>query len=384
MASPLPPRPHLDWLRKTAKQRLDDLRRREASARLADAQLAVAREYGFPSWRALKAHVDSLWSTPADLSDEQVARFLQLVGTGRLDETRAMLTAAPALVHAVGPHPFWGGRPQALHVAIERGRQDIVDVLLERGADVNGRNDTYDGWSPLMLAASRPSLAAALVRRGAHVGLPEALLLADDARMDEMLAQGGLPDPAPSGASWLAFARTPHAVDVLLARGARPDAPDRWGATPIDALSRLGERGAALLRHLASRGTRPTLVALARLGDVDALARAAAPDAAQVIADAVLWAAVDGSQIDTVRWLLARGACPDARTGPPSRHTALHAAAWNGDLPVVILLVESGADLNARDDEYDSTPLGWAETSIEVTGKPGCAAVVEYLRAISS
>lgn len=49
-----------------------------------------------------------------------------------------------------------------------------------------------------------------------------------------------------------------------------------------------------------------------------------------------------------------------------------------------MLLVESGADVHARDDEYDSTPLGWAETSIEVTGTPGCPAAVEYLRAISS
>jgi ankyrin repeat protein len=233
-----------------------------------------------------------------------------------------------------------------------------------------------------MLAASRPSLATALIRRGARVGLPEALLLADDARLDALLAVKSLPNPAPGGGSWLAFARTPHAVDALLEHGARPDAPDRWGATPIDALSRLGERGAALLGHLASRGTRPTLVALARLGDVDALARAAARDSTQVIADEVLWAASDGSQTETVRWLLERGARPDARTGPPSRHTALHAAAWNGNLPLVTLLVESGADVHARDDEHHSTPLGWAETSIEVTGKPGCSAVVEYLRAL--
>jgi hypothetical protein len=56
--SALPARPSLEHLRKKAKQRLVKLRASGASARLADAQLLVAREYGFPSWRALKAAVE--------------------------------------------------------------------------------------------------------------------------------------------------------------------------------------------------------------------------------------------------------------------------------------------------------------------------------------
>ncbi|HET9855632.1 MAG TPA: hypothetical protein VFR53_11290, partial [Methylomirabilota bacterium] len=43
---------------KLAKDRLPDLRRANAGARLADAQLAVAREHGFTSWRALRARLD--------------------------------------------------------------------------------------------------------------------------------------------------------------------------------------------------------------------------------------------------------------------------------------------------------------------------------------
>ncbi|HEX6864364.1 MAG TPA: ankyrin repeat domain-containing protein, partial [Thermoanaerobaculia bacterium] len=58
--SPLPDSPNLDWLRKQAKRRLDALRQANPGARLAHAQLDLAREYGFSSWRALKAHVDSL------------------------------------------------------------------------------------------------------------------------------------------------------------------------------------------------------------------------------------------------------------------------------------------------------------------------------------
>ena len=62
-------------------------------------------------------------------------------------------------------------------------------------------------------------------------------------------------------------------------------------------------------------------------------------------------------------------------------HTALHSAAWNGDLTMVTLLVKAGADRAARDEQYDGTPLGWAETSIEVTNNPACAEVVAYLDA---
>jgi hypothetical protein len=56
----LPDEPSLEWLRKEARRRLEEVRRADPAARLADAQFAVAQEYGFSSWRALKAHVDSL------------------------------------------------------------------------------------------------------------------------------------------------------------------------------------------------------------------------------------------------------------------------------------------------------------------------------------
>src|SRR5215469_13177452 len=56
----LPENPNLDWLRKQAKRQLEQLRRSKPEARLTAAQFALAQQYGFSSWRALKAHVDSL------------------------------------------------------------------------------------------------------------------------------------------------------------------------------------------------------------------------------------------------------------------------------------------------------------------------------------
>ena len=56
----LPDNPNLDWLRKQAKRRLAELRESNPAAQLAEAQFDLAKQYGFSSWRALKAHVDSL------------------------------------------------------------------------------------------------------------------------------------------------------------------------------------------------------------------------------------------------------------------------------------------------------------------------------------
>lgn len=392
MPPSLPERPSLEWLRKTAKGRLQSLRAHQPDARLADAQLALAREYGFESWRKLRAHVDQIGSRrepsamQVTLTDDVVGRFLQLVGTGRLNETRQVLAAIPSLVNAVGPHPFWGGRPQALHVAIETTRRDMIALILDAGADVNGNNDSYDHWSPLMLAINRDlsDVQAELIRRGAAITLLEALLLGDDARVDALLDRDGLPAIAPNGGSILSFARTTSAIDRLIALGARTDVQDRWGATPAEAFSRLGSRGEPLLRHLLKRGIHARPEEFARLDDRETLARMIAADPEIARQDAVLMAAVDFRHHDLVRWLLAHGASPHARSSAQSRQTALHSAAWNGDLEMVKLLLEAGADPNARDEQYDGVPRGWALTAIEVENNAACQAVVDYLEPLTT
>jgi ankyrin repeat protein len=382
MSASLPPRPSLEWLRKSAKDRLDALRIAQPDAQLADAQLAVARDYGFRSWRALKAHVDEvLLAAHPPIDEEAVAAFLRRVGAGRLDDVRASLASEPQLVNAVGRHPYWGGRPQALHVAIETRRPEMFDLLLERGADIDGANDQYGGWSPLMLSVQRrqDGMRDELLRRGAHVGLVEALMLADDDRVRGLLEGGRLPEDVPNHGSLLAFARTPYAIDRLIALGVPIDSADQWGARPIDAMSRLGAAGAALVRHLEAHGARVSAADLARLGDLAGLSARVDADPAVARDEAVMMAAVDGGHHALVEWLLTRGAPVHARAEAPSRRTALHAAAWNGDRRMVEILVAAGADLHARDAEYDAPPLGWAQTAIEVTNNPRCADVAAYL-----
>jgi hypothetical protein len=373
----LPERASLDWLKKTAKQKLASLRAADPETKLADVQRELARTYGFSSWRALKAQVEA---PAAPIPETVAAAFLRAVGDGQTEKVRAALAAVPRLANAVGPHPYWRGRPQPLHVTVETKRRDMFDLLLAAGADPSGRNEDYDRWSPLMLTFSRdqPEMRAELIARGASVGLVEAMLMKDDIRVAALL-ENGLPGVAPNDGSLLAFARTPFAIDSLLALGASPTQKDRWGTTPIEAMSRATADGRELVRHMMLRGVAPSPREFARLGDGEGLAMLIDADPAITRDPAVIMAAVDSGHHDLVRRLLERGADANARTEALSGQAVLHVAAWNGDLEMARLLVEAGADAAALDRQHDNTPQGWAETAVTITNNPACAEVAAWL-----
>ena len=50
---------------------------------------------------------------------------------------------------------------------------------------------------------------------------------------------------------------------------------------------------------------------------------------------------------------------------------------------MVQLLIAAGAEVTARDEEHNATPLGWAETSIHVSNNPACAEVATYLKSVN-
>ena len=61
MSRELPDKPNFPFLQKEAKQLLRSAR----YGKLAEAQHALANEYGFKTWATLKAHVESLGQSPA-------------------------------------------------------------------------------------------------------------------------------------------------------------------------------------------------------------------------------------------------------------------------------------------------------------------------------
>ena len=74
----------------------------------------------------------------------------------------------------------------------------------------------------------------------------------------------------------------------------------------------------------------------------------------------VLTDAADHGHTEAVRLILDLGFPPGARSEQDNGATALHLSAAAGSLGTVRLLLERGADIEARDTAWSSTPLDWA------------------------
>jgi len=114
MSRDLPARPNLDHLKKQAKELLQSLREQDPDAQLVGAQHALAREYGFPSWPRLKAHVESETAAPNPF-----------VGKWAADLSRSKL------------HPLNRLRAATIGFAIE-GADVTLDYVM---VDESGRTD---------------------------------------------------------------------------------------------------------------------------------------------------------------------------------------------------------------------------------------------------
>src|SRR5215469_13940659 len=158
----LPERASFEYLKKLAKDRLDELRRLDPNAKLAAAQLAVAREHGFSSWRALKAEIDRRNVGGA-------AAFFEACEKGDVGRLSDLLAKDPTLIRAEkvdADHGGWTG----LHTAAQAGRVEAVRLLLAHGADPNAR-EAGDNTYPLHWAAARKNvdIVRALLDAGGDV-----------------------------------------------------------------------------------------------------------------------------------------------------------------------------------------------------------------------
>jgi ankyrin repeat protein len=411
-ARSLPDHPNLDWLRKQAKRRLDELRTANPSAKLSDAQLELAREHGFPSWRALKRHIDAMTIDG------------QLFAAAEQGDTRtlgALLEAHPGKLHARKPPYAW----TLLHIAAHNGRLDAVNLLLARGLDVNVRekgDNTYAmHWAA---AAGHVDVVRRLIDAGGDVvghgddhGL-EVIGWAscwdgcdDDAHraiVDLLVAHGArhhifsaialdlatevrrivAADPSAlsrrltrneNNQTPLHFAvrmNRPAMVVLLLELGADPLAADADGylapmyATSPDldrpVMQAIRRLGAAELTS-AERGNRRVnanpmdLVAALSLGDWTTAERLL-HDVPDLASRGALHLLSKRNDVRAVRWLLDHGADPNARAPHwDALVTPLHLAAWKGHAEIVQMLLDAGADPHIRDSKHDGDAFGWAE-----------------------
>lgn len=154
--SHLPDRASLEFLKKRAKELLLEMRQRDPRAKLAAAQHAIARDYGFPNWRALKGEIDRRRAPT-------LAAFFAACRAGDVATLREMLASEPGLVRERTPEGGTG-----LHLAV--AHLDAVRLLLEHGADPNARDDGDNAY-PLHFAggAGGVEVVRALLDAGGDV-----------------------------------------------------------------------------------------------------------------------------------------------------------------------------------------------------------------------
>ncbi|HJZ58755.1 MAG TPA: ankyrin repeat domain-containing protein, partial [Gemmataceae bacterium] len=109
-----------------------------------------------------------------DYQNAQAAAVRLFAENGELIHLRAILEKHPKLVDARDPlagrrKPLGNESHTPLHLAVVHGHSDVVEYLIQRGADVNA--DSGGGWTPLHLAArtDRLDIVKLLVESGAKV-----------------------------------------------------------------------------------------------------------------------------------------------------------------------------------------------------------------------
>ena len=213
-------------------------------------------------------------------------RLVGLVAAGDAAAVRTAVTEQPRLLSATverGGQDGW----TPLHVAVAEGRADLVDVLLDAGADIEAR--TEHDRTPLHVALEHaPQLVDTLLARGAEPDGAAAAYLGDTARLAARLDSGESAvrdDFATSLLEFAALGGSVEAVQLLLDRGADPDDGSLLDAAQAghpDVLALLLAAGA----HVDRRD----------------------PDTGRTALHAAVEAGPDGGHLACVRALLAAGA----------------------------------------------------------------------------
>jgi ankyrin repeat protein len=360
----LPDRPNLTWLRKQAKTRLAELRRGNPDAKLAEAQFEIAKQYGFSSWRALKEHLDSLTLE---------GQIIETARSGHAKRLARLLDEHPDKLDLKVP-PY---EASLLFPAAQSGNIDAVEVLLERGLDVNYRekgDNTYAmhwvaaqgnlemvrkladsggdvigagddhaggviGWASCWDGCNDDEHRAVvdfLISRGArhHIFSAIAMNLADEVRRlvsADPSALNQRQSRNENNRTPLHFAvamSRPQMVDLLLELGADPLAVD-GGGMPVAVYASDREIDLPVMRKIhemtlgemdsAARGRRPLnvgpmdLVAATALRDWNTAARLAVANPQALDRGGALHLLSKRGDTTAVEWLLAHGANPNAR-----------------------------------------------------------------------
>jgi ankyrin repeat protein len=285
----LPAHPNLEHLKKQARNLLCDALAYEADAqarfsncnittepKLADALHVIAREYGFDTWPALKLHVELASADP-------IEALTAAIKADNATLVREVLGRHPSLrSHINEPLPNYGFDAPAIIAAVHKENREIIDALLDFGANINERSRWWAGGFGVLDSAN-PELATYLISRGATVDIHAAVRLGMIDRVREFLAfnsqlvhaQGG------DGQLPLHFAATVEIAALLLDHGADIDARDidhESTAAQYLASSRQYMEWQAPYRHdvvrfLISRGAKTDILMASAIGYLELVER---------------------------------------------------------------------------------------------------------------
>ncbi|HEX3549532.1 MAG TPA: ankyrin repeat domain-containing protein [Candidatus Elarobacter sp.] len=351
-----------------------DLVRAGGATSLGEAQLRIARRYGFPSWPKLKAHVESL---------DEVGALRAAIDANDLPRVQSLMSRHPALHRAPigygGSGPLtWVAECRVPWEAPSERRLAMAAWMIANGSDVHQNGD-----APLMRAA-----------------------LVDDRipMMELLVAHGADVNARYAGRFPIVFAPcetlNPRALAWLLAHGADPNPPGAEGTT-LDYVIATYSRSSALAECIGilvragarTRYDEPAVLAI--LSDrTDVLASllderpsllherfegldfgSTAERRMTLRGGTLLHVAAEYGSTDAARLLLDRGADPNVRAaivdGIGAQTPLFHAASqfYDYGVPVARLLIDRGADLGVHatvPGDYQSdellmcTPLGYA------------------------
>jgi ankyrin-2 len=233
----------------------------------------------------------------------------------------------------------WGVDYTLLHMAALRGFADVAEVLLDRKADPNAANRFGERPLHLALRAGKLAVVELLLRRGADPNAVD-----HDGQTPLHLA------------CWV-YKDRPAYVQLLLDHGADVNARNRSGDTPLRLVAR-GREAREVADLLLAKGATQDLFTAAALGDEAVLGRllagGAEPNATDSVHQTPLMWATEAQHPKTVATLLEHRA--DARLVNSDGEAALHFAAWRPSVEIAKLLLDHGADPNAKT-TMGTTPL---------------------------
>ena len=305
---------------------------------------------------------------PIELESPDTWNVFVAASTGDVETLRRLLDRDPGLVRA----EYW--YLPVVHLAVREGHVDAVRLLLDRGADpeANGLNDRSliemsreRGHDQIvqMLEQARDARGRVAAQAADHPIHREAALADVDAVRARLDADPSLVDlGSRAGRTPLHYAvlagRLQTAI-LLLDRGANIHARTPGDLEAID-FAVWGERlpiNPEIAPLLISRGATYDLAVASALGDLAGVRRMLDADPSR-ISEArpggrrPLTAAVEAEHDDIVRLLLERGVNPQLGEPGAPHGSSVHAAAIRGNLEIVKLLLEYGADPN---EDIDST-----------------------------